>query len=96
MRPKDLLGRCFFDFEAEPSHVSNRRFLSTLRRNGEVKNYITHLMSADGSDRWVGINARVSHDDEGQHRRHPRHRAQCHRAARSGAADRVPRDPRLR
>jgi diguanylate cyclase (GGDEF)-like protein/PAS domain S-box-containing protein len=66
LQPKDLLGRCFFDFEARPSHFSNRRFLSTLRRHGEVKNYITHLLSADGSDRWVGINARVSHDENGQ------------------------------
>ena len=65
-QPKELLGRCFFDFEARPSHFSNRRFLSTLRRDGEVKNYITHLLSSDGSDRWVGINARVSHDENGQ------------------------------
>ena len=66
LRPKDLLGGCFFDFEAGPQHVSNRRFLSALRKNGEVKNYLTHLISTDGTDRWVGINARVSHDDEGR------------------------------
>ncbi len=66
LQPKELLGRCFFDFEARPSHFSNRRFLSTLRRHSEVKNYITHLLSAEGSDRWVGINARVSHDENGQ------------------------------
>jgi diguanylate cyclase (GGDEF)-like protein/PAS domain S-box-containing protein/excisionase family DNA binding protein len=66
LRPKDLLGGCFFDFEARPQHVSNRRFLSALRKNGEVKNYLTHLISTDGTDRWVGINARVSHDDEGR------------------------------
>jgi diguanylate cyclase (GGDEF)-like protein/PAS domain S-box-containing protein len=66
MQPKELLGRCFFDFEARPSHFSNRRFLSTLRRHSEVKNYITHLLAADGSDRWVGINARVSHDENGR------------------------------
>ncbi|HVY06641.1 MAG TPA: EAL domain-containing protein [Burkholderiales bacterium] len=65
LKPKDLLGRCFFDFEARPQHVSNRRFLSALRKNGEVKNYLTHLISTDGTDRWVGINARVSHDEEG-------------------------------
>src|SRR5215470_10314381 len=64
--PKELLGGCFFDFEARPSHFSNRRFLSTLRRHGEVKNYLTHLISADGADRWVGINARVQHDETGQ------------------------------
>jgi diguanylate cyclase (GGDEF)-like protein/PAS domain S-box-containing protein len=64
--PKDLLGRCFFDFEARPSHISNRRFLSDLRRSGEVKSYITHLVAADGSDRWVGINARVQQDENGQ------------------------------
>jgi len=66
MQPRDLLGRCFFDFEARPSHISNRRFLSALRRHGEVKNYVTHLISTDSSDRWVGINARVSHDENGQ------------------------------
>jgi diguanylate cyclase (GGDEF)-like protein/PAS domain S-box-containing protein len=66
LQPKELLGRCFFDFEARPSHFSNRRFLSALRRHGEVKNYITHLLSSEGSDRWVGINARVSHDENGQ------------------------------
>ena len=66
LRPRDLLGRCFFDFEACSRHVSNRRFLSALRKNGEVKNYLTHLISTDGTDRWVGINARVSHDDEGR------------------------------
>lgn len=65
LQQKDLIGRCFFDFEAGLSHVSNRRFLSALRRDGEVKNYLTHLISADGNDRWVGINARVSHDDNG-------------------------------
>jgi diguanylate cyclase (GGDEF)-like protein/PAS domain S-box-containing protein len=65
LQQKNLIGRCFFDFEAGLSHVSNRRFLSTLRRNGEVKNYLTHLISADGNDRWVGINARASHDDNG-------------------------------
>jgi diguanylate cyclase (GGDEF)-like protein/PAS domain S-box-containing protein len=64
--PKDLLGRCFFDFEARPSHISNRRFLAALRRSGEVKSYITHLVAADGADRWVGINARVQHDENGQ------------------------------
>jgi diguanylate cyclase (GGDEF)-like protein/PAS domain S-box-containing protein/excisionase family DNA binding protein len=66
LQPKDLIGRCFFDFEARPSHISNRRFLSALRRNGEVKDYLTHLMAANGADRWVGINARVSYDDEGR------------------------------
>ncbi len=65
LQQKDLIGRCFFDFEAGLSHVSNRRFLSTLRKNGDVKNYLTHLISANGNDRWVGINARVSHDDNG-------------------------------
>ncbi|MEO8164692.1 MAG: diguanylate cyclase, partial [Betaproteobacteria bacterium] len=65
LRSNDLLGGCFFDYEARPQHVSNRRFLSVLRKSGEVKNYLTHLISTDGSDRWVGINARVIHNDEG-------------------------------
>ncbi len=63
--PTDLLGRCFFDFEAQPSHVSNRRFLALLKRKGEVRNYMSHLVSIDGSDRWVGINARLARDDKG-------------------------------
>lgn len=65
LEPSALIGRCFFDFESQPSHVSNRRFLSTLRKEGEVKDYLTHLIAADGSDRWVGINARVW-DDNGR------------------------------
>lgn len=64
--PQELMGRCFFDFEARPSHISNRRFFSTLKRNGEVKNHVAHLMAADGSDRWIGINARVRHDESGR------------------------------
>lgn len=65
MPPKDLLGRCFFDFEAYPSYVSNRRFLATLKRNGEVRDYVTCLVTLDGEDRWVGINARVAIDENG-------------------------------
>lgn len=64
--PKDLLGRCFFDFEARPSHISNRRFFSSLKKGGEVKNHIAHLVAPDGSDRWIGINARVQYDDNNQ------------------------------
>jgi len=62
---KDLVGRCFFDFEANPSHVSNRRFLAMLKRKGEVKHYVTRLVTAAGEDRWIGINARVMLDDNG-------------------------------
>jgi len=60
--PSALLGKCFFDFESRPSHISNRRFLSTLRKHGEIRDYLTHLIASDGADRWVGINARVSYD----------------------------------
>jgi diguanylate cyclase (GGDEF)-like protein/PAS domain S-box-containing protein len=63
LNPEALLGRCFFDFETRPSQVSNRRFLATLKRHGEVKNYITHLITVLGEDRWIGINARLSHDE---------------------------------
>lgn len=66
--PKDLLGRCFFDFEADTSHVANRRFLSLLRRHGEVKHYVTHLRSKTGEDRWLGINARVTLNDANEMR----------------------------
>ncbi len=66
LAPKDLIGRCFFDFEAGAAHISNRRFLAVLRRRGEVKNYVTHVMSAVGEDRWIGINARLTHDDNGE------------------------------
>jgi len=62
LQPSALIGRCFFDFESRPSHISNRRFLSTLRKHGEIKDYLTRLVASDGSDRWVGINARVSYD----------------------------------
>ena len=65
LKPSALIGRCFFDFEAQPSHVSNRRFLSKLRKDGEVRDYLTRLIAADGTDRWVGINARVW-DDNGR------------------------------
>ena len=61
--PKDLIGRCFFDFEAGASHISNRRFLALLKRHGEVKNYVTHVVTAKRDDRWIGINARVVLDD---------------------------------
>lgn len=65
LAPSDLIGRCFFSFEANGSHVPNRRFLSTLRRHGEVQNHVTHLTTARGEDRWIGINARVTRDDNG-------------------------------
>ncbi len=64
--PKDLLGRCFFNFEGIGSYISNRRFLAALRKHGEVRNYITHVVTADGKDRWIGINARMAHDDNGE------------------------------
>jgi diguanylate cyclase (GGDEF)-like protein/PAS domain S-box-containing protein/excisionase family DNA binding protein len=64
--PKDLMGRCFFNFEAGPSHISNRRFLATLKSAGEVKNYLTHLVTAAGEDRWIGINARVTQDENSE------------------------------
>lgn len=66
LAPNDLIGRCFFDFEADGSYISNRRFLATLKRHGEVKNYVTHLLTANGEDRWIGINARVALDEHGK------------------------------
>jgi len=65
LAPKDLIGRCFFDFEANTSHISNRRFLSTLKKSGEIKHYVARLVTAKGEDRWIGINARVVNDDNG-------------------------------
>jgi len=65
LAPKELLGRCFFDFEAGTSHVSNRRFLAMLKRSGEVKHYVARLVTATGEDRWIGINARAVLDDSG-------------------------------
>ena len=65
LAPKDLIGRCFFDFEAGSSHISNRRFLALLKRHGEVKNYATHVVTARRDDRWIGINARIVLDDNG-------------------------------
>ena len=55
LAPHDLIGRCFFSFEANGAHVPNRRFLSMLHRHGEVQNYVTHLTTAHGEDRWIGI-----------------------------------------
>ena len=66
LAPKDLIGRCFFNFETNGAHVPNRRFLATLHRNGEVQNQITHLTTARGEDRWIGINARVTRDESGE------------------------------
>jgi diguanylate cyclase (GGDEF)-like protein/PAS domain S-box-containing protein/excisionase family DNA binding protein len=65
MAPKDLIGRCFFNFETGPAHISNRRFLATLKRAGEVRNFVTHLNTTHGEDRWIGINARITHDENG-------------------------------
>jgi len=53
-------------FETNGAHVPNRRFLSTLHRNGEVQNHVTHLTTARGEDRWIGINARVTRDEFGE------------------------------
>src|SRR5688572_24692534 len=47
LAPKDLIGRCFFDFEAGTAHISNRRFLALLRKHGEAKNYVTHVLTAN-------------------------------------------------
>ena len=66
LAPKDLIGRCFFNFEADSSHISNRRFLAALRKQGEVKNYVTHVVTAAGDDRWIGINARICHDENSE------------------------------
>ncbi len=65
LAPKDLIGRCFFNFETNGAHIPNRRFLATLHRNGEVQNQLTHLTTARGEDRWIGINARVTRDENG-------------------------------
>lgn len=66
LAPRDMIGRCFFNFEAGAAHVSNRRFLATLWKSGEVKNHVSHLLTAQGEDRWIGINARVTHDEHGE------------------------------
>ena len=65
LQPRDLIGRCFFSFEANGALVPNRRFLSLLHRHGEVQNHVAHLSTAHGEDRWIGINARVTRDDNG-------------------------------
>lgn len=66
LAPRDLIGRCFFSFETNGAHVPNRRFLSALRRSGEVQNHVTHLSTARGEDRWIGINARITRDEMGE------------------------------
>ena len=64
--PSDLSGRCLFDFEASNAHIGNRRFLATVKRGGEVKNYVTHVVTASGEDRWLGVNARALLDENRQ------------------------------
>ncbi|HEX2827880.1 MAG TPA: EAL domain-containing protein [Burkholderiales bacterium] len=66
LAPQDLIGRCFFNFEAGDAHLANRRFLLALRKKREVKNYVTHVMTADGENRWIGINARLTYDENGE------------------------------
>ncbi len=66
LAPKDLLGRCFFDFEVDTAQFGNRRFLALLKRSGEVKHHVTHLRTENGEDRWIGINARVTTNDMGE------------------------------
>jgi diguanylate cyclase (GGDEF)-like protein/PAS domain S-box-containing protein/excisionase family DNA binding protein len=63
LSPHELSGRCFFDFEAGNAHIANRRFLAQLRRNGEIKDYVTHVVTARGDSRWIGINARTLFDE---------------------------------
>ena len=65
LEPSAIIGRCFFDFETRPAHIANRRFLAKLMRNGEVRNYLTHLQTIHGQDRWIGINARVTASESG-------------------------------
>lgn len=62
LTPKELMGRCFFDFEAGSAHVANRRFLATLRKHGEVRSYVTHVVTPLGDDHWIGINARLTQE----------------------------------
>lgn len=63
--PAEIIGRCFFDFEVRPAHIANRRFLAKLMRQGEVRNYLTHLRTVQGNDRWIGINARLTASEAG-------------------------------
>ena len=64
----DLCGRCFFDFEAGDAEFANRRFLTRLRKMGEVRDYMAHIVNARGEDRWLGINARAIVDSRGEMR----------------------------
>jgi diguanylate cyclase (GGDEF)-like protein/PAS domain S-box-containing protein len=64
----DLCGRCFFDFEAGDAEFANRRFLTRLRKMGEVRDYMAHIVNARGEDRWIGINARAIVDSRGEMR----------------------------
>lgn len=65
LEPGEIIGRCFFDFEVRPAHIANRRFLAKLMRQGEVRNYLTHLRTVHGHDRWIGINARLTASEKG-------------------------------
>ena len=63
LSPRELNGRCFFDFEAGNAHIANRRFLAQLKRTGEIRDYVTHVVTTRGDSRWIGINARILTDD---------------------------------
>ncbi len=63
---QQLVGRSIFDFESRPSQFTNRRYLSALFRSGEIRDFVTRVVSSDGGDRWVGINARLTRDDNGR------------------------------
>jgi diguanylate cyclase (GGDEF)-like protein/PAS domain S-box-containing protein len=61
---KRLIGRSFFSFEARDRHIANRRFLSQLRTQGEVRNFVTSIESGRRT-RWLGINAKAIFNADG-------------------------------
>lgn len=56
-----LLGQNLFDFEPTPAS-GGQRFLSLLRQEGEVQDLVVCLLTPDGEQRWLKINARAFYD----------------------------------
>jgi PAS domain S-box-containing protein/excisionase family DNA binding protein len=65
MSPNDLIGRCIFEFEPGKNRITNRRFFSKLKRDGQIRNYCSSIVSAQGEERWIGVNARAVNDENG-------------------------------
>lgn len=65
VKPQELIGRCLFDFDVTEGAEINRCLISALQEHGAVKHRLTRLIAADGSERWVGVNAELTRNPRG-------------------------------